>query len=308
MTSKQNIKYVDMAQKFNLQTDVPLSRYTSFRVGGPADLLTLPETLEDLRAIAAYASANDIPVTIIGGGTNILVRDKGIRGLVILTTSLKSGMNIRPMNKEYCLLQALAGEKLPKVLNFAMSNSLSGLEFAAGIPGTFGGAIAMNAGGASENMGDLVRYLIVLNRKNLRLHIFEREDLNFSYRNLELPGIIIAATLALKPGKRKNIEKNFQQALSQKKVSQPVSAASAGCFFKNPAQGMSAGEMIDRAGLKGMKMGGAMVSPVHANYIVNTGNATCEDILNLKEHIEKIVFSKFHVQLETEVRIEGEET
>jgi UDP-N-acetylmuramate dehydrogenase len=308
MTSKQNIKYVDMAQKFNLQTDVPLSHHTSFRVGGPADLLALPETLEDLRAIAAYASANDIPVTIIGGGTNILVRDKGIRGLVILTTSLKSGMNIRPMNKEYCLLQALAGEKLPKVLNFAMSNSLSGLEFAAGIPGTFGGAIAMNAGGASENMGDLVRYLIVLNRKNLRLHIFEREDLNFSYRNLELPGIIIAATLALKPGKRKNIEKNFQQALSQKKVSQPVSAASAGCFFKNPAQGMSAGEMIDRAGLKGMKMGGAMVSPVHANYIVNTGNATCEDILNLKEHIEKIVFSKFHVQLETEVRIEGEET
>jgi UDP-N-acetylmuramate dehydrogenase len=332
MTSAQNTKYTDMANKFNLQTNVPMCDYTSFRVGGPADLLATPKAVEDLQAMLAYASANDIPVIIIGGGTNVLVTDNGIRGLVIVTSSLKSDsskqetgdkrqktgngkqnnknfyeMKLEKSDNEHSLLSAMAGEKLSSVLRFAMKNSLSGLEFAAGIPGTLGGAIAMNAGGASGNMSDPVQDISILDSKTLNLHTIKRQNLNFSYRHLEPEGMIISATLALKPGNQESIEKIFKQLLNRKKQTQPVFAASAGCFFKNPAQGMTAGELIEKSGLKGMKMGNAMVSPVHANYIVNTGNATCDDILRLKDHIEKTVFMKFRVQLESEVRIEGDQ-
>ncbi|OGR53605.1 MAG: UDP-N-acetylenolpyruvoylglucosamine reductase, partial [Desulfobacula sp. RIFOXYB2_FULL_45_6] len=207
---------------------------------------------------------------------------------------------------EKSLVYAAAGERLSTVVRFTIDNSLSGLEFAAGIPGTLGGAIAMNAGTKNQDMSGIIADLLILDQTNLTLQTLERKDLEFSYRHLELPGIIISATLALKPADRTRIEQTVKQNLLYKNSTQPVAAASAGCFFKNPPKGMPAGELIEKSGLKGMKINGAMVSQIHANYIINTGDATCGDILSLKKHIEKTVFNTYKVKLETEVRVEGE--
>ena len=306
MATEKNIKYAAMAQKFGLLRDEPLKPYTSFKVGGPADLLALPKTVEELKALLGYALQQDIPVTLLGGGTNVLVSDKGIRGLVIVTTRLKSEIRITDSTPEKSLIGAEAGERLSTVCRFALDHCLSGLEFAAGIPGTLGGALAMNAGTKTGDMSGIVADLTVLDPKTLALQTIDRKNLNFSYRHLEFFGIIVSATLALEPADRIKIEKTFQDHLLLKKATQPVSAASAGCFFKNPAKGLPAGELIEKAGLKGMKMRGAMVSDIHANYIVNTGNATCEDILSLKKHIQETVFNIYKVNLEPEVRMEGE--
>ncbi len=306
MTKDKTISYSEMARKFGLMMNEPLKPFTSFRVGGPADLLALPRTVEDLKGLLGYAFKYDIPVRLLGGGTNVLISDKGIRGLVIITTYLKSGIRITDPNPEKNLIFAEAGERLSTVCRFAAGHSLSGLEFAAGIPGTLGGAVAMNAGTKTGDMSGIVADIEVLDTKTLTLQIIERKILEFSYRRLRAPGIIVAATLALKPGDRAKIEHTVQQNLLMKKSTQPVSAASAGCFFKNPAQGPSAGELIEKSGLKGMRINDAMVSDIHANYIINTGNATCGDILLLKQHIEETVFNTCKIKLETEVRLENE--
>ena len=295
-----------MAGKFGLLMNEPLKPYTSFKVGGPADLLALPKTAENLKDLIGAASEHDIPVTLLGGGTNVLISDKGIRGLVIVTTHLKSDIRILDSTPEKSLVFAESGERLSAVCRFSISHSFSGLEFAAGIPGTLGGAIAMNAGTKTGDMSRIVVDLTVLDTKTLAFQTIERKDLEFSYRNLKVPGIIVAATLALKPADRVEIEQIFKQNLLVKNATQPVSAASAGCFFKNPAQGMPAGELIEKSGLKGMRFNDAMVSEIHANYIVNTGNASCDDILSLKKHIEETVFNIYQVKLEPEVRVEGE--
>ncbi|MCM2285413.1 MAG: UDP-N-acetylmuramate dehydrogenase [Desulfobacula sp.] len=306
MATTKDIKYAAMAQTFGLLRDEPLKPYTSFKVGGPADLLALPKTVEELTALLGYASQQNIPVTLLGGGTNVLVSDKGIRGLVIVTTGLKSGIRITDSTPEKALVDAAAGERLSTVCRFALDHSLSGLEFAAGIPGTLGGALAMNAGTKAGDMSGIIRDIKILDFKTLNLEILERKKLDFSYRCLKLSGIIVAATLALKPGNRTGIEQTVQANLSFKKATQPISVASAGCFFKNPVQGMPAGELIEKSGLKGTDFNGARVSDLHANYIINTGNATCDDILRLKQHIQDTVFNAFKIKLETEVRIEGE--
>lgn len=295
-----------MAQEFRLLINEPLKSYTSFRVGGPADLLALPQTIGELKGLLGYASEHEIPVTLLGGGTNVLISDKGVRGLVIITTHLKSGIRITDSNPEKSFVFAEAGERLSTACRFATDHSLSGLEFAAGIPGTLGGAIAMNAGTKSKDMAGIVADLTVLDPKTSAIQTIERKDLDFSYRRLEISGIIVAASLGLTPANQAKIEQTVKQNLLLKKTTQPVSAASAGCFFKNPAKGMPAGELIEKSGLKGMRINDAMVSEIHANYLVNIGNATCEDILSLKTHIEDTVFNTFKIKLETEVRVEGE--
>ena len=306
MAKDKTISYSEMAGNFGLLMNESLKPYTSFKIGGPADLLALPKTVEELKGLLGYASERNIPVTLLGGGTNVLISDKGIRGLVIVTTHLKSAIRILDSTPEKTLVLAEAGERLSAVCRFSISHSLSGLEFAAGIPGTLGGAIAMNAGTKTGDMSRIVVDLTVLDTKTLALKTIEKKDLSFSYRRLELTAIIVAATLALKPADKAEIEQTVKRNLLLKNTTQPVSVASAGCFFKNPPQGMSAGELIEKSGLKGMRFNDAMVSEIHANYIVNTGDATCDDILSLKKHIEKTVFNTYKVKLEPEVRVEGE--
>jgi UDP-N-acetylmuramate dehydrogenase len=306
MQKDKTISYAKMARNFGLLMNESLKPYTSFKVGGSADLLAMPGTAEELKELLRAASEYDIPVTLLGGGTNVLITDKGIRGLVVITTHLKSDIRIIGSSPEKSLVRVDAGERLSTICRFAATHSLSGLEFAAGIPGTLGGAIAMNAGTKTGDMSGIVVDLMVLDTKALTFQTIERQNLDFSYRHLKVPGIIVAATLELKPADQMVIEQTFKQNLLLKNTTQPVSVASAGCFFKNPAKGMPAGELIEKSGLKGMKLNGAMVSDIHANYIVNIGNATCGDILTLKKHIEETVFNTFKVKLETEVRVEGE--
>ncbi|MBC2704918.1 UDP-N-acetylmuramate dehydrogenase [Desulfobacula sp.] len=306
MTAKENTAYSTLAQNFNLLVDEPLKKYTSFKIGGPADLLALPKDKQELKKLLKKASELNIPVTLFGGGTNLLITDKGIRCLVVITRQLKSEIRITQTDFHEKTIYVEAGERLSKVCQAAITHSLSGLEFAAGIPGTIGGAIMMNAGTESGEMSGIVKSIEVLNKKTLATETIEKKDLDFSYRQLNLAGIITAATLTLRKETLEKIEKTFKQNLSQKNATQPVSFASAGCFFKNPTSGKSAGELIEKAGLKGVRINDAMISQTHANFIVNINNATCKDILLLKQHVQEIVFNKYHIKLKTEVRVEGE--
>ncbi len=307
---KQAQIYSALASKFNLLTDEPLKRHTSFRIGGPADLFAQPENAHQLKQLVKAARELNIPITLFGGGTNLLVSDKGIRGLVITTKQLKSGITILEKQEGNSpgpeRIQADAGEILASVCRFAADNALSGLEFAAGIPGTLGGAVYMNAGGAKAAMADIVESAQLLELDTLEIKNIDKDAIRFSYRRSDLSGILLQVVLRLKRADKIEIEAANTRNLKQKKQTQPVGAASAGCFFKNPSQGKPAGQLIEEAGLKGMRINDAQVSDVHANYIVNLNNATCRDILDLKQKVEKTVMDKFHIKLETEVRVEGE--
>lgn len=298
--------YARLIKNFDLKTDAALKAYTSFKVGGPADLLSIPESRAELEQLLKAAADLDIPVTFFGGGTNLLITDKGIRGLVIIIRQLKSDIRIKKTDSDHHLLTVETGQHLSSLCRFALDNSLTGLEFAAGIPGTVGGAIAMNAGTVKGQMSDVIESITVWNPQTQKFVARKRDTLAFSYRNLDISDIIIEADFQLKKGDKKHIEALFNQTLANKKNSQPVSQKSAGCFFKNPKTGMPAGELIEKSGLKGTRINDAMVSEHHANYIVNLNNATSCDILALKQLVQKTVFEKFHINLETEVRIEGE--
>lgn len=307
MIEKKQNKYSALAEKFNLLIDEPLKKYTSFKIGGPADLLALPKDQQELKQLLKEASTLDIDVTLFGGGTNLLITDKGIRGLVVITKCLKSKIRIIETGLHEEILYVEAGERLSTVCRFAITHSLSGLEFAAGIPGTIGGAIVMNAGTRSEQISGIVQSIDVLNQNTLEIETIGKKDLDFSYRHLNQSGVIVAAKLALKRADPKKVETIFNRNLNHKNATQPVCLASAGCFFKNPDQGMSAGELIEKSELKGMKINDAMVSRLHANYIVNTNNARCEDILLLQQQIQDTVLKRYRIKLETEVRMEGEQ-
>jgi UDP-N-acetylmuramate dehydrogenase len=281
----------------------PLGKYTSFKIGGPADLLALPQDKQTLVAVLEAARQEGIPVTLMGGGTNTLISDKGIRGLVIVLKELTSV----PCILESAVIRADAGERLSTVCQFAMDQGLAGLEFAAGIPGTLGGAIMMNAGTAAWEISQIVSCLTVIDTQTLGCHTLEKDDLTFSYRQLAADNILILeAQLTLTPENPAEIKKRFDQTLKTKKSTQPISLASAGCFFKNPAPETPAGKLIEDAGLKGVQINGAQISKHHANFIVNTGKARCEDILALKTLVQKTVFEKYQIKLETEVKVTGE--
>jgi UDP-N-acetylmuramate dehydrogenase len=287
-----------------------LSPYTSFKIGGPADLLALPRDRQTLACLLEAARHAQIPVTLMGGGTNILVSDKGIKGLVIVLKHLKScPVVLRPQTvpKDQKTLCADAGERLSTLCQFAMDQGLSGLELAAGIPGTLGGAIMMNAGTAAWEISQVVAALEVIDMKTLQLQTLKRNALAFTYRQLAHEDLVIlGAKLTLTLSDPATIKNKFDQTLKAKKATQPVALASAGCFFKNPGPNTPAGKLIEDAGLKGVQINGAKVSEHHANFIVNTGNARCEDILALKNLIQKTVLEKYQIKLETEVKVTGE--
>lgn len=306
-----NRDHTSLEKAFGLLTQEPLGRYTSFRVGGPADLLALPKERSTLLALLQAARNSDLPVTILGGGTNTLISDKGIRGLVIVLTALKSFPWVLENNEfqagDQKILRADAGERLSTVCKFALAQGLSGLEFAAGIPGTLGGAIYMNAGTARQEISHVISSVDLIDTRTLTVQTLERKDLAFSYRKLDATDkIVVSACLALTPSDPAMIQKTFEANLLLKKKNQPVSLASAGCFFKNPSAQNPAGRLIEQAGLKGKRINDAQVSDRHANYIVNIHQARCEDILALKTLVQQTVFEKFGIMLETEVQVIGE--
>ncbi len=295
--------------------DVPMSGHTSFKVGGPADVFAEPLILEDLTSLITWSHANRIPYDIIGGGTNLLVTDPGIRGIVISLKKMNADIIISEKNEEHTLLIAGAGIRTHSVCQYAIRHGLQGFNFALGIPGTIGGSIIMNAGTSYGSMENVVHAIKIMEASG-NIRNVTADKLNFSYRGFSLNGsrkgfppetIILECTFKLGKGDTASLKKEADGIISERNIHQPTSLPSAGCFFKNPSSEKTAGELIDLAGLKGEKIGGAQISPKHANFIVNAGQATADDVLKLKNLIIKAVSDKFNIILKTEVRIVGEE-
>ncbi len=281
----------------------PMSRHTSFCIGGPADVMAFPRCEEELSALLRLCREAQTPFFIMGNGSNLLVSDKGIRGLVIKTSLLS---DIRLAKDR--VIEAGCGALLSKVAAFARDNALSGLEFAYGIPGSLGGAVYMNAGAYGGQMEDVVESSVFLDSCGGR-HILGAQEHDFSYRRSffsQNKGVCHVMTrLKLQSGAEAAIGQRMQALRDKRTSSQPLSMPSAGSVFKRP-QGYYAGTLIEQAGLKGFAIGGAQVSEKHAGFIVNTGGATCCDVLNLIEHIKQTVLSAYGVELESEVCAVGE--
>ena len=302
----------------NLADDVtfeePMSQHTSFRVGGPAEALVRPSGKEDLVRLVRWAAGNSIGYMPLGAGSNILVRENGIRGLVIvLDRCLGSIVENKPASAG-SHITAGAGVKLNVLCAFALKNGLKGLTSVLGIPGTVGGSIRVNAGTSDGCMGDVVASLSLL-MPGGSMRRLEKNELFFSYRKLDWPAekafetgggpIILEAALHLERADQHGLKKEAKQIMQQRTKSQPWTAKSAGCIFKNPAGEKSAGQLIDMAGLKGTCIGDAEVSPLHANFIVNRGKATADDVLALMDLVRSTVLKRYQIELETEVRIVG---
>jgi UDP-N-acetylmuramate dehydrogenase len=294
--------------------DEPMSRHTYLRVGGPAEAFVAPDSQKDLVRLIRRCHEGGIPVFVIGDGTNILVKDGGIAGMVIVLTRCLKKIYQSVQAGRATVVTAMAGARMQTLCRFAIQNGLEGLNFAVGIPGTVGGGIMMNAGTASGAIDGVLESVKIMARDG-RMQRIQRDRLDFSYRKLNwncladdngsaLP-VIIDGRFRLVPSDRQKLEREARDLWQKRKNSQPLDAASAGCFFKNPTSGKSAGEMIDRAGLKGCQIGGARVSTKHANFIVNTGSASAADILALMQLAQEKVARLFDILLEPEVKIIG---
>ena len=280
----------------------PMSRHTTFRVGGPADVLFLPESEEQLVQALSIAREAGVPCIVIGNGSNLVVRDGGIRGLVI---ALGEGMAAIVRTGE--TLTAWAGASLARVSAYAQAGGLSGLEFASGIPGTLGGGCAMNAGAYGGQLSDvLIDARVLLDGAVRTLTV---DGMQMGYRTslpLREGGIVISARFALTPDDPEAIAERMRELNARRREKQPLNYPSAGSTFKRP-EGYFAGALIEQAGLKGKRVGGAQVSEKHAGFIVNTGGSTAKDILTLIGIVQDEVEARFGVRLETEVRILGED-
>ena len=276
-----------------------LAEYTSFQIGGPADVLVEPADAEDLVQLVAQASAQNLPIFVLGG-TNVLVRDKGIRGVVVSLAQLRS---IR--EEPGSVLYAEGGVGMPTLIGYAIRRSLAGLEWAAGIPGTVAGCVVMNAGTRLGEMKDAVKAVRIVTPTGTVLDCPAR-DIVFEYRRAALPaGIVAGVWLQLKPGVRSDIEKVVKDYLRYRRDTQPLTLPSAGCVFRNPPND-SAGRVVEAAGLKGAHVGDAEVSRKHANFIVNQGCASAKDVLALIRKVRACVARKTGVQLELELKIVGQ--
>ncbi|MBQ7986388.1 MAG: UDP-N-acetylmuramate dehydrogenase [Clostridia bacterium] len=278
-----------------------LKNHTSFKIGGPADEFAEVYNEEELKELIEYAKNKGIPYTIMGNGSNLLVSDKGIRGLVI---KLAKGFDSVEVQGDKII--AKAGILLSKLANVALENGLSGLEFASGIPGTLGGAIYMNAGAYGGEMKDVVGKVTYLS--NGEIKTAEKGELDFGYRHSRFSGkedIVLSAEILLEKADKTEIRAKMDDFKERRCSKQPLSMPSAGSTFKRP-EGYFAGKLIEDAGLKGKAIGGAQVSEKHSGFVVNTGDATCQDVLDLIKFIQDTVYDKFKVKLETEVKMLGE--
>jgi len=281
-----------------IKSRVSLAPLTSLKVGGAADFFFEAGTLDELKGILEFAAGKRLPVFILGKGSNILVGDSGVKGLVV---KLNGGF-FRHLYKDGACLGAGAGLALARVVSYAKENSLSGMEFLAGLPGTVGGALAGNAGAWGGSIADVVEEVCVLDFHG-KPGIFSRNELEFSYRRSNLSGlVIVSARFRLKKGGKRVIAAKIKEYLSRRKETQGDSLPSAGCVFRNP-QGLSAGRLIDACGLKGVSRGQAVISRSHANFILNKGGASAVDISALMKLMRDKVREKFKVNLEHEVKI-----
>lgn len=283
--------------------DEPLMNVTFTKTGGPADILALPKTQDEVQRLIKYCRTQNLSWTVLGNASNLIVRDGGIRGMVIILTE----MNEIHINNDKLIVDA--GAKLIDSTYAALEHQLTGFEFACGIPGSIGGAVYMNAGaydGEIQNIFESARFMMADGSiKNI-----SKEEMNFSYRHSrmqEIHGIILQATFALRKGNHQKIEQRMEELTELRQLKQPLEYPSCGSVFKRPT-GYFTGKLIQEAGLQGLKWGGAQISEKHAGFIVNINNATATDYLELIEHIQSVIQKKFDVSLQTEVQIIGEKT
>ncbi|MCL1998322.1 MAG: UDP-N-acetylmuramate dehydrogenase [Turicibacter sp.] len=280
--------------------DEPMSRHTSFKIGGPADFLVLPNSPQEIAGILAECRNNGTDFIILGHGSNLLVPDEGLRAVVI---KLEKFDKIH-MNDEKTLT-ADAGVALSKLSNFAKNHRLAGAEFLSGIPGSMGGAVYMNGGAYGHEIADIFRSCEVMSVKDGQVHLFRSETMQFDYRTSLLQAddwILLNASISLKSGNPEEIAEYMNELNRVRREKQPLEFPNAGSIFKRPPNNF-AGKLIADCGLKGMSVGGAKVSEKHAGFIVNTGGATANDVVTLIERIQATVLEQYGINLETEVKI-----
>ena len=291
--------YVDGSK---IKYNEPMNKYTTIKVGGNADVLVIPENIQDVINTLKFAKENNIPVTIIGNGSKLLVLDKGIRGIVIKFGSKFSNIEI---SGEYITVDA--GMTLPRLAIIAKDNSLSGLEFAAGIPGNVGGAVYMNAGAYGSEMSKVIEQVTYID-EDLNIKTVTNEECKFGYRKSifrDAKKVILSAKLKLNSGNKEEIEETMKQNNEARKTKQPLEYPNAGSTFKRP-EGYFVGKLIDDLGLKGYQIGDAQVSTKHSGFIVNKGNASAKDVTELINYIKEKVLESYNVKLEEEIIVLGE--
>ena len=285
-----------------IKKDESLSHYTNTKTGGPADYVAFPKSISETKSLIEFADAREMPVTIIGNASNLIVKDGGIRGLTIILTKMAQ---IHASETE---VVAEAGAALIATTKVACQASLTGLEFAAGIPGSVGGAVFMNAGAYGGEMSEVIEEVTVLTREG-HLKTLSNADLEFGYRHStvqDYDDTVVTATFKLKPGNQKTIQARMDELNTLRAWKQPLEWPSCGSVFKRPT-GYFTGKLIHDAGLQGHQIGGAQVSKKHAGFIINVDHATATDYMDMIHYVQKVVYETFGVHLETEVRIIGED-
>ena len=286
-----------------IKENVLMRDYTTMKIGGPADILIEPNSIDQIQKIINIAKETNTPLTIIGNGSNLLVRDKGIRGIVVV---LKDEFSQITVNEN--ILTAQSGATLRSAAIESFEKNLTGMEAVSGIPGTVGGAIIMNAGAYGTEMKDIVKNVVCIDRDG-NIQNFNNEEMDFSYRHStasEKDLIVLEVSFELKPGNHEEIIESFKTYDYKRSSRQPLDKNSAGSTFKRP-EGHFASKLIDDAGLRGYRVGSAMVSEKHAGFLINIEASTCENMLHLIEDVQKRVYDKYNVKLEREVKLIGEE-
>lgn len=281
--------------------DEPMKNHTSFKIGGPADVMIIPSNLDELRNAVKICRDNNIDFYIMGNGTNLLVKDGGMRGAVIKVNEGLNNIKVEG-NNIYCE----AGALLTAVSRTAMAETLTGIEFANGIPGTIGGAVTMNAGAYGGEMKDVITKVKILDTNNNIIE-YTNEEMNFRYRGSRVVDenlIVLSIELGLKPGIYDEIDAIMKDLTFKRTSKQPLELPSAGSTFKRPV-GYFAGKLIEDSGLRGLRLGGAQVSEKHCGFVVNVDNATCRDVEQLISVVQKTIRDNYDLELETEIKLIG---
>lgn len=286
----------------NVKLQEPMKKHTTFRIGGPADYYLCPHSVRELQAVLHICRGEKLPFFILGNGSNLLVSDKGYRGAVI-----QLWKNMSEIERTGTRIRAQAGALLSKIAATALEDGLTGMEFAAGIPGTLGGAVVMNAGAYGGEMKDIIKEVQVMDQEGNLLNL-PAEKLELGYRTSIIKKkdyIVLSAVLELEPGDREEIRAKMDDLKERRVSKQPLELPSAGSTFKRP-EGYFAGKLIMDAGLRGFSVGGAQISEKHCGFVVNKGNATAEDVTDLIREVQEKVKERFGVELEPEVKFLGE--
>jgi len=294
------LKIKGFLPEIDIRFNEPMSGHTSFRIGGPAEVMAFPKSREELSRILKASALLDCKPAILGAGTNVLAPDAGIAGLVICLKDCLDGME----QLDETGIRVMAGVTMSRAAVFAANLGLSGLEFAHGIPGSIGGGVYMNAGAYGGEICQVCRQVEVMER-NGNIRILNNEQMQFSYRHSILEDsedIVISADFSLMPGESEVIKARMKELIGKRSASQPLDLPSAGSAFKRPVGGYAAA-LIDQAGLKGFRVGGAAISSKHAGFAVNMGNATAEDVISLLQQVSDKVFDQTGIRLEPEVRL-----